>query len=72
MLSNDPPIKRLERLIEFNLLEKGSFEGFEQEIIEFVSRRAIKNAENKALKGPILFGKAEHRTKYFKCFYDQI
>lgn len=28
MLMNDPPIKRLERLIEFDLLEKGSFHGF--------------------------------------------
>lgn len=58
--------------MEFELLERGSFHGFQQEIIEFVSRKAIKNKENSNLKGPVCFSKVQYKNRYFEIFWDDV
>lgn len=57
LVQSDPPLKRLERLLDFDLLPKGSFTACEDELIDFITRKVIKNQNDTKLKGKKVFTK---------------
>lgn len=43
LLALDAPLKRIERLIEFELLDMGLFSCCEDQLIDYVTRKVIRN-----------------------------
>lgn len=81
MISSDAPIMRLQRLLDFDLLQKNSFDGIEKEIIEFVCQKLIKyhdriNSKKGKDKGKDAAKDKDKRVlssaKYFKIFHDEL
>lgn len=71
MISSDAPIMRLQRLLEFDLLRKGSFYGIESAIIEFVCQKLIKFHERKK-KDNKKDARVMDSAKYFSIFFEEM
>lgn len=41
LIKTDPPIKRMQRLVKFELIGKGSFDGLEDQLIRYVCLQTI-------------------------------
>lgn len=65
LLALDAPLKRIERLIEFELLDVGSFRCCEDQLIDFITRKVIRNQSDKKLKEKLVFGTRENNKRYF-------
>ena len=72
MLDKDPPLKRIERLIQHELLPKNCFEECKDEIIDFISRKVIKNQNIKNLKEKKVFTSDDLNQIYFEVFNDKL
>lgn len=68
LLASEPPLKRIERLIQFDLLPKNCFDSCEDEFIDYIARKSIKNQTDAKLKGKLVFTKPEFNNKYLSLF----
>ena len=68
IINNDAPLKRIERLLDFELLPPNCFDNCEDELIDFVTRKVIKNQKDSRLQGLPVFGKDHINKKYFEVF----
>ena len=72
LLEHDTPLKRIERLLSFDLIPKHCFTTCQDELIDFITRKVIKNQKEKRFQGTLVFTKPEINKKYFEVFQDEL
>jgi len=68
LIQSDPPLKRLERLLDFELLPRESFANCEDDLIDFITRKVIKNQSDSKLKAKLVFSSEALNKRYYEVF----